>query len=258
MFLSSSGGWALGAVLALLIAGGAYRAGALTRGGVLAAWCVGTVVFGVGQWAWAGALLAFFGTSSALSRWRKRGKDALGWEKTGRRDGAQVWANGGAATLCALLPLVLPSVTVGRAHGLFLAALAAANADTWATEIGAALGGAPRLVTTGKRVPRGTSGAVSAPGLGAALAGAALLGLFALPSGLRAVMVVTLSGFFGALCDSILGATVQAQWRDGSGRLTEQTQAGQLPARGWGPVGNDLVNALCTLAAVGLAGVLRI
>lgn len=258
MFLSNEAGWALGAVLALAVAVGAFRGGALTRGGAAAAWVVGAVVFGVGQWAWAGALLAFFGTSSALSRWRKRGKDALGWEKTGRRDAAQVWANGGVATLCALLPFLAPSVSSGRAHGLFLAALAAANADTWATETGAVLGGEPRLLTTGRRVSRGTSGAVSAAGLAAALAGAAVIGLFALPGGPRVMLVVTGAGFFGALCDSLLGATVQAQWRDASGRLTERPVPGQGAARGWRLVGNDVVNALCTLAAVGLAGALRI
>lgn len=257
MFLSSEAGWALGVALALLAAGGAYRARALTRGGACAAWIVGTVVFGVGHWMWAGALLAFFGTSSGLSRWRKHGKDALGWEKTGRRDAVQVWANGGVATLCALLPLLVPSFSMGRAYGLFLAALAAANADTWATEIGAALGGDPRLVTTGQRVPRGTSGAVSGPGLGAALAGAALIGLFALAVGPRMALVVIGSGFLGALLDSVLGATVQAQWRDPSGQLSERASVGQAPARGWRIMSNDLVNALCTLAAAGLADVLR-
>lgn len=248
--------WALGAVLALLVAGAAYAAHALTRGGTMAAWMVGTVVFGVGHWPWAAALLAFFGTSSALSRWRKGRKEGLGWEKTGRRDGRQVWANGGATVLCALLPLLVPGVSHARAHLLFLAALAAANADTWATEIGAAFGGSPRLVTTGRSVPRGTSGAVSAAGTLAALGGAALLGLFAIGDGLTAVLIVTGAGLAGSLFDSVLGATAQAQWRDVSGRLTEQVRLGETPVRGWRWVGNDLVNVLCTFSSVALASLL--
>lgn len=257
MFLPDELWWAVGVSLSLGVAFAAYDARALTRGGALSAWIVGSVVFGTGHGAGAAALLTFFGTSTALSRWRRRSKEDLGWEKTGRRDAGQVWANGGAATLCALLPLLTPAVSHDGAWVLFLAALAAANADTWATEIGAAVGGEPRLVTTGRRVPRGASGGVSAPGLAAALAGAGLIGLFALADGPRAALAVTVAGFVGALFDSLLGATVQAQWRDGAGRLTERPQAGQGPVRGWRRLGNDWVNVLCTLAAVGTAAVLR-
>ena len=238
----------LGIVLAAAVAALAYRARALTRSGALAAWAVGTVVFGVGGWLAAGALLTFFGTSTALSRWRKARKDALGYQKGGRRDAGQVLANGGVAALCLLLTLF------GVKNGilLFLAALAAANADTWATEIGSALGGQPRDLRTGRRVEIGTSGAVSLPGILAALAGAAALGLFS--GNLHTFLIVTLAGFGGALCDSLLGATVQALWRDPANpaRWTEKAQAGP-PGRGVRAVGNDTVNFLCTLAAAGFA-----
>lgn len=235
-------------VLAAAVAVLAYRAHALTRSGASAAWMVGAVVFGVGGWWAAAALLTFFGTSSLLSRWRRRQKEALGYEKGGRRDAWQVLANGGIAAACLLLTLL----QVPHARLLFLAALAAANADTWATEIGSAVGGRPYDIRTGRRAEAGTSGAVSLGGTGAALAGAALLGLFA--GSPKAFAVVTLAGFGGALCDSFLGATVQAQWRDPvhPNRWTEQPQAGP-PERGVRGLGNDAVNGLCTLSAAGLA-----
>ena len=241
----------LGFVLAAAVAALAYRVRALTRSGACAAWAVGTVVFGIGGWLAAGALLTFFGTSSALSRWRRKQKEALGYEKGGRRDAGQVLANGGVASACLLLTLV--GVKVGFL--LFLAALAAANADTWATEIGSALGGLPVDLRTGRRAEAGTSGAVSLPGTLAALAGATLLGLFA--GSVKAFALVTLAGFAGALCDSLRGATVQAQWRDPAKprRWTEQPQPGP-PERGLRKVGNDAVNLLCTLAAAGLAALL--
>ncbi len=238
----------LGMALAAGVVALAYRARALTRSGALAAWAVGAVVFGVGGWLASAALLTFFVSSSALSRWRRRRKDALGYEKGGRRDAGQVLANGGFAAVC----LLLTPLGVQNAPLLFLAALAAANADTWATEIGSALGGQPVDLRTGRRAEAGTSGAVSLPGTLAALAGAALLGLFA--GSPRAFLIVTLAGFGGAFCDSVLGATVQAQWRDPAdpARWTEQAQAGP-PGRGWRRVGNDTVNLLCTLSAAGLA-----
>ena len=241
----------LGLVLAAAVAAIAFRAHALTRSGTLAAWAVGTVVFGAGGWRASAALLTFFATSSLLSRWRRRQKEALGYEKGGRRDAGQVLANGGVAAVCLLLmPLGVPNALL-----LFLAALAAANADTWATEIGSAVGGKPYDIRTGRRADAGTSGAISLPGTLAALAGAGLLGLFAGSS--KAFLIVTLAGFGGALCDSLLGAAVQAQWRDpvNPRRWTEQSQAGP-PERGVRGIGNDAVNALCTLSAAGLASLL--
>jgi uncharacterized protein (TIGR00297 family) len=62
----------------------------------------------------------------------------------------------------------------------FVAALAAANADTWATELGVLSRKEPRLLTTGQKVEKGTSGAVSGYGILAAVAGAAAIGLLAL------------------------------------------------------------------------------
>ena len=241
----------LGPFLAGIVAALAYRANALTRSGALAAWGVGAIIFGFGGWVWAAALLTFFGTSTALSRWRRRAKEGLGYEKGGRRDAEQVLANGGLAALCALLPLALP-INMALAHLLFLAALAAANADTWATEIGSALGGRPYDLRTGKPVPLGTSGAVSLPGMLAALAGAGLIGLFA--GGGVGWGVVTASGLAGALLDSLLGATVQARWHDPlrPGLFTEHPQAGRPPL-GQRGINNDVVNALCTLGAVALA-----
>ncbi len=239
-------GFALSGIVALL----AYRAGALTRSGAVAACAVGLAVFGVGGWLWAAALLTFFGTSTALSRWRKARKDALGYEKGGRRDAGQVLANGGVAAICALLPLLVPSLTIAHVSLWFLAALAAANADTWATEIGSALGGRPWDLRRGQPALPGTSGAVSVGGTLAALAGAGLIGLlFAPDAGTR--LLVTAAGWGGALGDSLLGAFVQAQWPDphSPGRWTERPQA-EPPGRGLRPVNNDLVNLLATLLAV--------
>lgn len=230
---------------AFLVAAAAWRAKALTPAGAAVACAVGTTIFAEGGWAGAGALLVFFGTSTALSKWRRRAKESLGYEKGGRRDAGQVVANGGVAAACLLLPLVFPIVDPHRVFGLMLGALAAANADTWATEIGSALGAPTLDLRTGRAAAPGTSGAISLPGTLAALGGAALIGCFA--GSLAGWGIVTAAGLAGALGDSLLGATAQAQWLDPArpGRWTEQNP-GEPPARGWGWVGNDAVNLACT------------
>jgi uncharacterized protein (TIGR00297 family) len=254
----------LAAVLALLVAGAARAARALSPSGALAAAFVGFCVFGfAGGWG-AAALLLFFGTSSALSRWRKREKERLAFEKGGERDAGQVLANGGVAACCAVLSAAFPGA--GWPLAALLGALAAANADTWATEIGALSRRPPRMVTTLRPAPPGASGAVSPQGSLASLAGALLIGLVAAAPGLLlgppGVLAATAGGVLGSVLDSLLGATLQAQYRcPRCGRLTERrvhcADATPMPrARGIGGFGNDAVNAAATLAGAASAALL--
>ena len=248
---------AAAAALAMIV----YRARLLNAGGAVAAVLVGATVFVCGGAAGAAALLVFFFSSSLLGRFRRAAKAKLGFEKGGRRDGWQVLANGGAATALVALAC-LPRWPSEMLRLGFLAALAEANADTWATEIGAGIGWTPRLITTFRFAAPGESGGVSAPGTLAALLGSALIGALALPVyHLQGWTVVTLVGFAGALIDSLLGATVQAQYAlpqtDGPSpvaqkRFTETRRAGERVAHGIAGVNNDVVNCIATVAAAAL------
>lgn len=242
----------LAATLAVLVAFAARRARALSVSGAIAAALVGFLLFGLGGGRAATALLLFFVSSSALSRWRRREKERLGWEKSGgERDAGQVLANGGVATLATLFVPIFPDAS--WPHVAILGALATANADTWATEIGALSRAAPRLITTLRPAPPGMSGAVSALGTGAALVGALVVAAVALSgrAGLDGLVAAGTGGFLGALADSLIGATLQAQFRcPVCGKLTEQRAhcPGQ-PAereRGLPFLGNDAVNFAAT------------
>jgi uncharacterized protein (TIGR00297 family) len=254
---------AVAAVAALAVALAARRARALSASGAAAAALVGFLLFGLGGGRAALALLLFFVSSSALSRWRRREKERFDWEKGGERDAGQVLANGGVAALAALLLFFFPRALWPEAA--LLGALAAANADTWATEIGALSRVPPRLITTLRPAPLGASGAVSLRGTMAALAGALVVAAVALwwRTGFAGFLAAGAGGFIGALVDSLLGATLQAQFRcPVCGRLTERRAhcaggSGEL-ARGLAFLGNDAVNFLATLAgAAASAALLR-
>jgi uncharacterized protein (TIGR00297 family) len=194
--------------------------------------------------------MTFFVTSSALSRLpRQRGSGQQ--DKGSRRDALQVLANGGPATVC---------IAVSRPMG-FLAALMAAGADTWATEVGMRVGGQPRLVTTLEKVDTGRSGGITLAGTAASLGGAAVIAAaWNLTGGRpRAGWQAISAGVAGGVVDSVLGATLQVVYHcPVCGRLTEQRYhpACGSPTRwqrGWRWMNNDAVNALST-AAAGLIG----
>jgi uncharacterized protein (TIGR00297 family) len=247
----------IGSFLAIITAYLAYRARSLNRSGAYAAFVVGTVIFGLGGWAWAGLLLTFFITSSALSRaFKNRKREANEkYAKGGQRDAGQVFGNGGIATLFAALHFFFPEATWPWLG--FAASLAAVNADTWATELGVLNPTSPRLITDLRKVvEKGTSGGVSLVGTLASLAGAGLIGLEAAlfnPVGANWTFfaLVTVAGLLGALFDSLLGATVQAIYycpacqKETERNPTHSCGTGTIQIRGWKWLDNDLVNFAC-------------
>lgn len=249
---------------AIVFAVGAYRVRSLDLSGALAggvlAWMLVALGGSVSGAAWAVPALAFFVASSALSRTplsvqgraRKRGAEAL-VEKGSRRDAGQVAANGVvAAVLLAATAFSDTAAVVAALYAGFVGAFAAAAADTWATEIGTAVGGPTRRLGIGRPVPPGTSGGVSLAGTLGGAAGAAFVAATALLFAPLSVGLLALAGgVAGAALDTLVGATLQARYRLPDGSLTERARAGStaLPlAAGVRGLTNDRVNLACTVA----------
>lgn len=252
----------LGFIFAVIISLIAYKLGSLNSSGAYAAVLVGTIIFGVGGWQWAVILLLFFISSSGLSKAFKSKKAGLEekFSKGGRRDWAQVIGNGGLATLFALLFGIFPEQNL--LWLLFLAALAAVNADTWATEIGVLSPSEPRaILDPRKKVEKGTSGGVSIVGSLGALAGSLLIaipGAILSPQGARTldvILIITLAGVIGSFVDSYLGATVQAIYhcpaceKETEKHPTHSCGEPTVITRGLAWMNNDLVNFCCSLSA---------
>lgn len=257
----------LGIILAALMAFLASSLRFLSRSGALAAFLLGAIVFGLGGLRWAIVLLVFFLSSSGLSLLFRKRKEApeKNYAKGSTRDAWQVAANGGLAGLFALLYFFFPqSSWIWIAYS---AAFAAANADTWATEIGALAKKPPRLITTMQLVEAGTSGAISWLGTAAAFTGALLIGFTASfvdpfaaeqPAWL-VLVVVTIGGGVGSLVDSLLGATFQAVYHcPQCDKDTEKypihgcgTETALVRGKKW--LNNDIVNLICTFSGVVIA-----
>jgi uncharacterized protein (TIGR00297 family) len=169
-----------------------------------------------------------------------------------------VVANGGVAAAAALL----------GSWPALAGALAAATADTWATEIGSLSRHAPRSITTWAKVARGTSGGITLPGTVGGVVGAAGIGTLAWLLGPRGAAsapeaaavgtAVAVAGVLGMVLDSVLGATLQGEFECGAcGARSERRGAlchGPVTRiKGYAWVDNDWVNLAATFSGALIA-----
>lgn len=180
-------------------------------------------------------LAVFLITLAATKAGGSRKKQLLVAEAERGRSAAQVMSNLYIGTLMLARPFPM---TIEIAILLLLAALAEVAADTSSSEIGTAYPGRTVLITTWKSVPAGENGGISLAGTLAGIAAAALIAACALAMGLisaAGAVVILCAGTLGMLIDSVLGAALERR----------------------GLLGNNGVNLLGTVAAVGIASVLQ-
>ena len=231
--------------------------GALTKGGGLTASLVGIAIyFGIGA---KGLVLlgCFFLSSTLWSRFRAMEKEPAQSlaEKGDRRDTFQVLANGGIASICAIMYGVTKESLWIVAFSI---SLASSNADTWASEIGVLSKRPPLLLSTLKRVEPGTSGAVSLLGTVSGFFGALFIAISAYmlwwnSFSWKEMIFISLAGFLGMLIDTWLGSFWQKKTKClVCGKITEQTvHCGKKAAKisGFTYVNNDGVNLLSNIFA---------
>ena len=225
---------------------------------------MGAIILGTGIFATSGIygaaiMIMFFLSSSFLSHYKKVKKETVAkqFDKTGKRDFFQVFANGGVGVILSIIYFITQNP-----HFLIALAIsfAAANSDTWSTELGTLNKSKPFSLRTFKRVIKGTSGAVSFLGTIFGFLGSIFIGIVAIAlmfmfdlsinnqSYLKIFIYITLGGFIGGLIDSILGATIQGIYYFDEEKIeTEKKVYNNVPTRlirGFSFINNDIVNFL--------------
>jgi len=206
----------------------------------------------------------FFLTSSLLSKYKQKRKENLGemHEKGSARDWAQVAANGGTAAIAGLLNILFPNPVWILAFSI---SLASANSDTWASELGVLSKSDPVSVKGFKKVPRGTSGAISGFGTIAAATGSVLIAIAAyllFNLDLDWTVAIFALGLAGSIVDTLLGAFLQAGYKClECGLDTEKTihcskKTIRLTGHEW--VNNDAVNFFSVFAAANMGMIIYI
>jgi uncharacterized protein (TIGR00297 family) len=203
--------WAIAANIAVAWAG--YRARTVSVSGALAGTLIGIVIFlALGWQGWVLLLVTFLAAAvSSRLGWERKVLLGIAEERGGRRGAGNAIANTGVAAIAGALALLAPDAEAARIA--FAAALTAGGSDTIASEIGKAWGRRTVSITTLRRVPPGTSGAMSLEGTAAGIAGAFALGAVAIALGIApatALVPVVIGATAGALLESWLGATLEA------------------------------------------------
>lgn len=247
----------IGVVLALFVAQLSLKLKFLDKSGAAATFLLGSIVFGIGGLTWGAPILAFFISSSVFSKlWKSKKKSAnMLYEKSSKRDYGQVVANGGLPAAAILIYYISGNPNWFL---VYLASLAAVTADTWATEIGTLSTVKPRLVTTFRQTEPGISGAVSWIGTFGSLLGSlfiALIGFLMQPKVFQNVYfelsLIIFAGVFSSFVDSLLGATIQAQFKCCiCNKVTEKKRHCDRQSaflRGFKWINNDVVNSMCAL-----------
>ncbi len=243
----------------IFIAVASHKVKLLTLSGSVATFLLAVIVFGICGWQWTIPLVTFFVLSSFISKAGAARKAEL--ERTANkiegRDHAQVFANGGIGGMLALVTYWYPEIDL---YPLFVGSIAAVTADTWGTEIGMLARGHTVRLPDLKTVSPGSNGGMTIAGSLAGAGGSVVIGISAsewLDAGMLGWII--LAGIAGSLVDSILGATVQAEFRcpvcaTKTGQRTHCNNQPTVHVRGFAWLNNDGVNWVCAFTGALVMG----
>ncbi len=236
--LPTPGAWLIALLIHAPLPVLARRVPLLTPAGWWHAALLGTLLWGSLGWRGWLAVVLYLAFGSLVTRLglRRKQEQGLAEARGGRRGPENVWGSAlVGAVLAVIAPLVSPAWQ-GWVLLAFAASFAAKLADTFGSEIGKRWGRHAVLISTGRPVPPGTEGAISAEGTAASLVGSLLMTLcmaaLGLITGWGAIALVSGIGLAATLLESLIGATLQRRWS-------------------W--LSNEMVNGLQTLVAALLA-----
>ena len=195
-----------------------FKAPLMTKGGWLSAGILGTILWGCLSWqGWISVVFyLLFGSLVTKLGYKFKKDRGIAEKRGGRRGPENVWGSAATGLFFAMMSKLNLANLVFYKIG-FAASFAAKLADTFGSEIGKRFGGNTYLITSFKKVERGTEGGISLEGTLASLFGAIFMAFIMLRLSILSTkyqfIIVTLSGFLATISESIIGAKYQDKYK---------------------------------------------
>lgn len=191
-----------------------YSRGTIDKSGLIAGILVGLFFALSGGLIAVSMLLTFFVIGSIFTKYKYSYKERIGAAEP--RGGARGWRSVLSNLFFPSLALLLYQYTGSQKYFIaFLSSISCSLADTLASELGSLDSRGAWLISNFRKVPHGTSGAVSIIGTTSGFIGSFLIPLEAFLLGMvsfNSFLLASLLGFLSSIFDSLLGATIQAKY----------------------------------------------
>lgn len=240
----------------------AYQKRSLSFSGVIGTMIVGfSVFYYLSLRAWI-VIILFFVSSTIIGKISRKARNKIAegiQKKGGCRDIFQVFANGGPATILAILYGFTGKM---KYIALYASAIAESTSDTWAGELGILDDNGPVSIINFKPVQAGLSGGVSKIGTISGFIGSLFIGIsyeicfakFTDYNWFIEILVISITGFIGCLADSLFGATIQGHyWDTDLEQITEKESRNGRKfkiVKGFKYIDNDMVNFLSNVTSI--------
>ena len=189
----------------------------MTKGGWISAGILGTILWGCLSWqGWLSVVIyLLFGSLVTKIGYKFKKIRGIAEKRGGKRGPENVWGSAATGLFFAILAKANLANLVLLKIG-FAASFAAKLADTFGSEIGKRFGGKTYLITSLKKVERGSEGGISLEGTLASIFGSIFMAFIMLCLSIISTksqfIIVSVSGFLATLTESFIGAKYQNKY----------------------------------------------
>ena len=189
----------------------------MTRNGWISAGILGTILWGCLSWEGWLSVVIYLVLGSLVTKIGYKFKNSIGIaeKRGGRRGPENVWGSASTGIFFAIL-IKLNFIDLSLLKIGFAASFAAKLADTFGSEIGKRFGRNTFLITSLKKVKKGTEGGISFEGTLASIIGSFLMTytmfMLKIISSGKQLIIVALAGFIATIFESFIGAKFQDKY----------------------------------------------
>ena len=195
-----------------------FRVPLMTKGGWISAGVLGSILWGCLSWQGWSSVVTYLFLGSLVTKigYKFKNEKGIAEKRGGKRGPENVWGSAATGLFFAIMVKLNFTNLVFYKIG-FAASFAAKLADTFGSEIGKRFGRNTYLITSFRKVERGTEGGISLEGTAASALGALFMSfimfILNIISTKYQFLIVVISGFLATISESFIGAKFQDKYK---------------------------------------------